>query len=136
MPIGREDDTQGRTSRLQAVWRNIIILLVVGVYGFIAWISLLYFMNDTVIVDLGYRHFATIFGLPAAAAGSLLIVLGTRAISGAMSVELLGLKFQGAASEAIMWVVCFLAITYAVGSTWNLEYSRTDPLIQHHMNMP
>jgi hypothetical protein len=136
MPNGREDDTQGRTTRLQAAWRNVIILLVVGGFGFLAWISILYFMNDTVIVDLGYRHFATIFGLPAAAAGSLLIVLVTRAISGAMSVEFLGLKFQGAASEAIMWVVCFLAMAYAVGSTWNLEYSRDGPLIQHHMNMP
>jgi hypothetical protein len=69
MPNGREDDT----TRLQAAWRNVIILLVVGGFGFLAWISILYFMNDTVIVDLGYRHFATIFGLPAAAAARYLL---------------------------------------------------------------
>jgi hypothetical protein len=95
---------------------------VIGGAGFIALISTLYFMHDTVIVDLGYRHFATIFGLPAAAAAALLVVLVTRAVSGPMSVEFLGLKFHGAASEAIMWVLCFLAIAYAVGSTWKLEY--------------
>lgn len=74
----RGEDTQSGTTRAQAAWRNIFILLVVSGSGFIAWISLLYFMNDTVIVDLGYRHFATIFGLPAAAAASLVIVLVTR----------------------------------------------------------
>ena len=54
------------------------------------------------IVDPGYRHFASVFELPAGAAASLLVVLVTRAVSGPMSVVFFGLKFQGAASETIM----------------------------------
>jgi hypothetical protein len=122
MPDDQRDGSDRRTANLQAIWRNVIILMVITGAGFIALISILYFMHDAVIVDLGYRHFATIFGLPAAAAAALLVVLVTRAVSGPMSVEFLGLKFHGAASEALMWVLCFLAIAYAVGSTWKLEY--------------
>lgn len=122
MPDSQEDATHDQRTGLQAAWRNIIILMVTGGAGFVAFISLLYFMNDSIIVDLGYRHFASIFGLPAGAAAALLIVLVTRAVSGPMSVDFLGLKFHGAASEAIMWVICFLAISYAVQSTWKLEY--------------
>lgn len=110
------------SGRLQNLWRNIIILAVLLGFGFAAVISLQFFMHDTVIVDLGYRHFASIFGLPAAAAASILIVLVTRAVSGPMSVEFFGIKFRGAASETIMWVVCFLAISFAVEKTWKLEY--------------
>jgi len=110
-------------SDFQNIWRNIIVLIVLGTGAFLALISILYFMQDTVIVDLGYRHFASIFGLPAAAAASLLVVLVTRAISGPMSVEFFGLKFHGAASETIMWIICFLAIAYAVEHTWPLEYT-------------
>jgi hypothetical protein len=113
----------GRDFNVQNIWRNIIVMIVLGVGAFIALISISYFMQDAVIVDLGYRHFASIFGLPAAAAASLLVVLVTRAVSGPMSVEFFGLKFHGAASETLMWVICFLAISYAVEVTWKLEYT-------------
>jgi hypothetical protein len=116
------------------IWRNIIVLLVLGAGAFIALLSLLFFMQDTVIVDLGYRHFASIFGLPAAAAASLLIVLVTRAVSGPMSVEFFGLKFQGAASETVMWVICFLAIAYAIERTWPLQYIRPDTALHGQMS--
>ena len=102
---------------------------MLGIAIFSAVISLYYFIIDGVIIDLGYKHFITIFGLPAAAAAALAIVMVTRAISGQMSVEFFGLKFHGAASEAIMWVVCFLAITYAVKSTWLLQYIPEPPWI-------
>src|SRR5215469_5352045 len=82
---------------LQTIWRNIIVLLVLVAGAFIAWLSVLFFMQDTTIVHLGYKHFASIFGLPAAAAASLLVVLVTRAVSGPMPVEFFGLKFRGAA---------------------------------------
>jgi hypothetical protein len=108
---------------LQNIWRNAIIIIIVSAGAFMALISILYFMHDATIVDLGYRHFASVFGLPAAAAASLLIVLVTRAVSGAMSVEFFGLKFHGAASETIMWILCFLAIAHAIEVTWKLDYA-------------
>jgi hypothetical protein len=115
--------------RYQIFWRNATIAVVLGIAIFSAVISLYYFIIDGVIIDLGYKHFITIFGRPAAAAAALAIVMVTRAISGQMSVEFFGLKFHGAASEAIMWVVCFLAITYAVKSTWLLQYIPEPPWI-------
>jgi hypothetical protein len=118
-----DEKSSAVTHGFQIIWRNIIVLLVLGGGALVAALSLLFFMHDTVIVDLGYKHFASIFGLPAAAAASLLIVLVTRAVSGPMSVEFFGLKFHGAASETIMWILCFLAIAYAVERTWPLEYA-------------
>lgn len=118
-------DAAGRLDRLgfQNVWRNLVVLVVLGGSVTVAYLSLLYFTQDGIIVDLGYKHFASIFGLPAAAAASLAIVLLTRAISGEMSVEFVGFKFKGAAGEAIIWILCFLAITYAIQVTWKLEYT-------------
>ena len=115
--------------RYQIFWRNATIatVLLIGIYS--AVISLYYFIIDGVIIDLGYKHFITVFGLPAAAAAALAIVMVTRAISGQMSVEFFGLRFRGAASEAIMWVICFLAITYAVRSTWELQYIPQPPWV-------
>ncbi len=106
----------------QALWRNVLILIVVVGSAFSALLSIIFFMHDWTIVDLGYRHFPAIFGLPAAAAASLFVVLVTRAVSGTMKIEFFGLKFEGAASETIAWVICFLAITYAIQVTWNLVY--------------
>ncbi len=120
--VRMREDREPQIASLQTVWRNILVLMIVGGSAFLAVISIAYFMHDNIIVDLGYKHFATIFGLPAAAAASLVIVLVTRAVSGPMSVEFFGLKFQRAASETIMWVICFLAIAYKVDSTWKLEY--------------
>jgi hypothetical protein len=87
-----------------------IVILVIGFACIIALFSLIFFQRDTTIIDLGYRHFASIFGLPAAAAAALAIVLLTRVISGPMSVEVLGLKFQGAASETICGLLVFLLL--------------------------
>jgi hypothetical protein len=115
--------------RYQVLWRNITIGVVLVIAIFSAGISLYYFIIDGVLIDLGYKHFITVFGLPAAAAASLAIVMVTRAISGQMSVEFFGLKFRGAASEAIMWVICFLAITYAVKNTWSLQYVPEPPWV-------
>ena len=107
---------------MQSLWRNLVIGTFILVVLFIASMSAVYFMQDWIVVDLGYRHFASIFGLPAAAAASLAIVLITRAVSGHMEVEFFTLKFKGAASEAIMWLVCFLGITFAIEKTWDLKY--------------
>jgi hypothetical protein len=117
------------SDRSQIFWRNTTIFVVLLTAVFSCVISLYYFIIDGVLIDLGYKHFLTVFGLPAAAAASLAIVMITRAISGQMSVEFFGLKFHGAASEAIMWVICFLAITYAAQRTWELVYVPSEPLI-------
>jgi hypothetical protein len=87
----------------QNIWRNAIVVIIVGAGTLMALVSIFYFMHDATIVDLGYKHFASIFGLPAAAAASLLVVLVTRAVSGAMSVEFFGLKFHGAASTTLAY---------------------------------
>jgi hypothetical protein len=117
------DGSNGPSKAVQALWRNIAILMILVAAGFIAVISIVYFMHDTEIVRLGYQHFASIFGLPAAAAAALAIVLVTRSISGPMSAKFLGFEFQGAASEALMWILCFLAIVFAIEKTWPLEYA-------------
>jgi hypothetical protein len=114
----------GRTSKdiSQAIWRNLVIALFIGLAIVVAAMSLNYFMYDETIIDLSYRHFASIFGLPSAAAAALIVVLVTRSISGEMNVEFLTFKFKGAAGEAIIWIFCFLSIVYAIQITWPLMY--------------
>lgn len=135
MPNDLGDSSSKHTENIQNIWRNIIILMVIGGASYIGIVSLLFFTSDSVITDLGYKHFASVFGLPAAAAAAILIVLVTRAVSGPMSVELFGLKFHGAASETLMWVLCFLAIAFAIERTWKLEYLPPESF-SHSRSMP
>ena len=114
---------------LAGMWRNVVILLVVTGTVWSAVVILISFTKDDTIVDLGYKHFPTLLGLPAATAAALVIVFVTRAIAGQMSVQFFGLKFQGAAGESIIWILCFLAMVYGIQVTWKLQYVPTEPLI-------
>jgi hypothetical protein len=65
------------------------------------------------------QHFSAIMGLPIAAIASLFIVLVCE-VGGRekMKIQALGFKFEGASSQVILWVVCFLAIAVAIRVLW------------------
>lgn len=130
MSRSSEDNSPKQRYGLEAMWRHLVVLLVLAGALWIASVSLIYFTNDDTIVDLGYRHFPTLFGLPAATAAALALVFVTRAIAGEMSIEFFGFKFKGAAGEAIIWLLCFLAMVYGITATWELQYTPTEPLVR------
>lgn len=73
------------------------------------------------LVPLCLRHLPTVFGLPCAALASLTLVLLLRTVQGNIRLSGLGFEFRGASGPILMWILCFLAITFAVVKTWELE---------------
>jgi hypothetical protein len=87
---------------------------LLGIY--LAWLN-----PDTGVV---VRHYSSVVGLPFAATASLFIVLicdvGGRE---KLKFQGLGFKFEGASSQVILWVICFLAIAIAIKMLWSETYS-------------
>ena|SRR5215471_14691072 len=71
--------------------------------------------------DVMKSHLPSVLGLPCAAIAALVIVLVLRTVSGAIEFKVVGLELKGAAGPIIMWVVCFLAMAWAIGHTWELK---------------
>ena len=63
-------------------------------------------------------HFPGMVGLPAAATVSFILVVLLRQTEGPVEFEGLGFKFQGAAGQVAMWMVCFLAFASAIKLVW------------------
>ncbi|MCD0468154.1 hypothetical protein [Flavobacterium sp. JAS] len=77
---------------------------------------------DTQIwLPIAQKHFAAAIGLPMAAIVSLFIVLVLEYVSGKIELEILGLKFKGAAGQIIFWIFCFLSIVLSIKLLWELE---------------
>jgi len=104
--------------RAQAVMGWIAVCLVSALtvlfFGIICWRG----FSEKAWLKITQDNFATIVGLPAAAVGSLFLVLVLRFTTGDISVEGFGLKFQGAAAPIVFWVVCFLAMASAIKMLW------------------
>jgi hypothetical protein len=66
-------------------------------------------------------HLPAMIGLPFAALAALALVSGLEMKSGSIELEVLGLKFKGAAAPIVFWVFVFLAISLAVKLLWGLQ---------------
>ena len=64
------------------------------------------------------QHFAATVGLPLAAVGAFLIVNALQITAGNIEVEALGFKLRGASGPILLWVVVFMAISFAIRLVW------------------
>jgi hypothetical protein len=71
--------------------------------------------------EISREHFPSVIGLPAAALLSLLIVLVLKAAAGPLRFKVPGFEFKGASGPVILWVVCFLAMSWAIHFLWDLK---------------
>ena len=91
------------------------------------FIGIVYSINIYIVITSGVwleivkKHFAAVLGLPGAALTAFFVVLLFSKVAGPIEVELLGMKFRGAATPVIFWIITFLAITLGVSLTWPLE---------------
>jgi hypothetical protein len=75
-------------------------------------------MKEQAWLKVTQDHFAAIVGLPAAACGSLFLVLVLRLASGPITIKMPGFQFEGAAAPIVFWVICFLAMASAIKMLW------------------
>ena len=96
-------------------WALIVVVPIVAVTlvsGFLNYI------DPGLIVAVVKEHFAATIGLPMAALLSAFIVVALRHSEGPIKFEGLGMKFEGASGQVVLWVVCFLAIAVAIRLLW------------------
>jgi len=66
------------------------------------------------------RHFAATIAVPLSAVTAACVVILFGATSGGnLTFSLLGFKFEGASGPITLWLVCFLAMIFAVRLLWN-----------------
>jgi hypothetical protein len=102
-------------------WRNVANMLIAvvaltAIAGFmwIVWVN----RFDPVLTELVLKNFAAIIGLPFAFIGSFVVVALFRQSEGIVEFKALGVSLKGAAGQIVLWVICFLAITFAIASLW------------------
>ena len=84
-------------------------LLVFSIYH--AWVS-------PEIQAVMRAQFAAVVGLPSAALAALMVVLVLEGASGPIKFSGMGFSFEGAAAPIVFWVICFLAIAFAIKLLW------------------
>jgi hypothetical protein len=75
-------------------------------------------VHEAFWADVVRQQVQAVIGLPLAAAASLCIVLLLESTSGPIELEAPGVKFKGAAAPVVLWLLCFLAMAWAIKLTW------------------
>jgi len=95
-----------------------VLILIVPVVAVVAVTGLLNYMEPGLMKEIVKDHFAAVVGLPMSALLSAFIVVGLRHTEGSIKFEGLGMKFEGASGQVILWVICFLSIAAAIKLLW------------------
>lgn len=95
-----------------------ILILIVPIVAVTLVSGFLNYFEPGLIVEVVKQHFAATIGLPMAALLAAFIVVALRHAEGPIKFECLGMKFEGASGQVILWVVCFLSIAGAIKLLW------------------
>ena len=94
------------------------LILVVPIVAVTLISGILNYVEPGLIVSIVKGHFAATVGLPMAALLAAFIVVALRHREGPIKFEVLGMKFEGASGQVILWVICFLSIAVAIKLLW------------------
>ena len=95
-----------------------VVLFAAVFFGRVAWLA----FNEAFWADVGKKHFAAVVGLPAAALASFLLVVVLETAAGHIELRVLGFEFKGASGPIVMWVLCFLAVAFAIWLLWDKTF--------------
>ena len=103
-----------------ALWAALAIICLGLIAGILVWI--LNFRAPWQI-EMLKNHYAAIVGLPAAAAGAfVVIILGQQLGPGTLKIAMgTAVDIEGPAGPVLLWVICFLAIAFAIRMIWPLK---------------
>jgi hypothetical protein len=88
-----------------------------GAFLWAAW-QLLHVLSPNDLTSLLDRHGSGVIGVPAAVCAATVFVGVMRVVEGQFRFDFLGLKLEGAAASACLWIGAFLAISLAVRFLW------------------
>lgn len=119
----KEVDKDGWEGRLRRLTSCVAVIGAISFASiFFGRVAYLAFTKD-LWMKVSLEHFPSVIGLPSAALLSLLIVLVLKAAAGPLEFKVPGFEFKGASGPIVLWVVCFLAITWAIRFLWDLKFT-------------
>lgn len=114
--------TAAASTAPEAFWPIRGSALIVAITAFltaiISILELLRRLPDAQLLGLVLAHGPAIVGVPAAAFLSLAIVAAARCIGGAATIQVMGLRAEGATATVLLWIVAFLACVLAIRALW------------------
>ena len=116
-----ENETKNEGILTQSMKRLIIWggMIAAGLIGLSYVVFIIYWTwNEGWVKEVITEHFAATIGLPLSAIGAFLLVTVLQISAGKIEFEALGFKFRGASGPAVLWVLCFLAISTAIKVLW------------------
>lgn len=96
-------------------------MMLLAVYGFGFIIVQTIWPGDPAenwLISVLERQYAALLGVPLSAASAVCVVLLLETVSGPIEIETSWLTFRGAAAPVVLWILCFLAMTFALGWLW------------------
>ena len=116
-----QNDSNGNDA-LKRKHRQVVVLLLMVAFISLAIISfgrIVYLVLFKMTVDYLQDHFTVIIGLPISAAVSLGIVTLLRQTEGNINFKLCGIKLSGAGGSIVLWVICYLSISFSIWLLWS-----------------
>lgn len=74
---------------------------------------------DNWFLQMVQQHPAATFGIGICAISAFFVVAVLELTAGAIQFDVLGFKFQGAAGQVVLWVLCFLSMVFAMWLLWD-----------------
>lgn len=96
----------------------LIVTIIACVTATISIVVLVRRLPDSQLLGLVLAHGPAIVGIPAAALLSLAIVAAARCIGGAATIQVIGLRAEGATATLLLWIAAFLACVLAIRALW------------------
>ena len=98
-------------------WGITTVMAVFALALSVAWVrGLIKLLNGQ--DGLFKEQFAALVGLPAAGTLAFMLVVALRQFAGPIEMEWLGFKFKGAAGPAVLWMMLFLIVVWAIKMLW------------------
>lgn len=98
-------------------FRELVLVLLLIVALLLFFVS--YKMGQaSMIGKMINDHFKAVIALPFAAIGALILVFAAHKINASSKVHFWGIKFEGAASMVISWILVFITLSVAIANLW------------------
>jgi hypothetical protein len=122
-----QSEDAGRTSILDRQTRTITTSIALGGMVLLAGYGFAFIIVQSIspgnpdqswFLSVLQKQYAATLGVPMSAAAARSIVLLLETAAGPIEIETTWLKFRGAAAPVILWILCFLAMTFALSWLW------------------
>jgi hypothetical protein len=113
-PHERREDSRGKLGLAMAIVSLAVLLI------FTIWVLVL-LSQKNLLYEVACKHFLFIVGMPVCCMVSLIILGVFRATSGPLQFKALGMEFQGAAGQVVLWVFVFLGSVCGAAALWSLK---------------